>query len=152
MGGQTRHQEYRYQYKTISLQNARDCGPGGTLNLNLPSNLLEVKNLWAHVRIVFHASEPVQNRKIIGIGPRVFSSNDFNQPLMKQLNLTADANRRIDFTADLTQIVKQLIISDPALYAQGYIGIGILHPDYLQQLATIEIWKMDLVYTTQGIR
>ena len=152
MGGVTRHQEYRYQYKTISLQNARDCGAGATLNFNLPSNILEIKNLWAHIRIVFHASEPVGNRKIIGIGTRQFSSNDFNQPLMKPLNLVADANRRIDFTYDLTEIIKQLVVNDAAIFAQGFVGIGILHPDYLQQLATIEIWKMDLVYTTQGIR
>lgn len=152
MGGQTRHQEYRYQYKTISLQNARDCGAGATLNFNLPSNILEIKNLWAHIRIVFHASEPVGNRKIIGIGTRVFSSNDFNQPKMKPLNLVADANRRIDFTYDLTEIIKNLVVNDAAIFAQGFVGIGILHPDYLQQLATIEIWKMDLVYTTQGIR
>jgi len=152
MGAESRHQEYRYQYKTIALQNARDCGAGATLNFNLPSNLLEIKNLWAHIRIVFHASEPVGNQKIIGIGTRQFSTDDFNQPLMKPLNLTADANRRIDFTADLTQIIKQLIINDASLAAQGFVGIGILHPTYLSQIATIEIWKMDLVYTTQGIR
>lgn len=152
MGGQSRHQEYKYQYKTISLQNARDCGAGATLNFNLPSNLLEIKNLWAHIRIVFHASEPTANQKIIGIGTRTFSSNDFNQPKMKPLNLTADANRRIDFTYDLTEVIKDLVINDAALFAQGYVGIGILHPAYLTQLATIEIWKMDLVYTTQGIR
>lgn len=152
MGGITREQEYRYQYKTISLQNAVDCGPGGTVNFNLPSNVLEIKNLWAHVRIRFHASEPVGNQKIIGIGPRVLGSSDFSQPLMKPLSLTADGNRRIDFTADLTEIVRDLVITDPAYYAQGFVGIGILHPAYLTQLATIEVWKMDLVYTTQGIR
>ena len=137
MGAESRHQEYRYQYKTIALQNARDCGAGATLNFNLPSNLLEIKNLWAHIRIVFHASEPVGNQKIIGIGTRQFSTDDFNQPLMKPLNLTADANRRIDFTADLTQIIKQLIINDASLAAQGFVGIGILHPTYLSQIATI---------------
>lgn len=153
MGGASRHQEYRYQYKTISLQNARDCGAGATLNFNLPSNILEIKNLWAHIRIVFHASEPIGNRKIIGIGTRVFNpTSDFIQPKMKPLNLTADANRRIDFTYDLTEIIKDLVVNDAAIFAQGFVGIGILHPDYLQQIATIEIWKMDLVYTTQGIR
>lgn len=152
MGTETRHQEYRYQYKTIALQNARDCGAGATLNFNLPSNLLEIKNLWAHIRIRFDTAEPVGNQKIIGIGTRTFSSNDFNQPKMKALNLTADANRRIDFTYDLTAIIKDLVVNDAAIFAQGFVGIGILHPAYLTQLATIEIWKMDLVYTTQGIR
>lgn len=108
--------------------------------------------MWAHIRIVFHASEPVGNQKIIGIGTRTFSGNDFNQPKMKPLNLVADANRRIDFTYDLTEIIKNLVVNDAAIFAQGYVGIGILHPAYLTQIATIEIWKMDLVYTTQGIR
>ena len=152
MGGVTRHQEYRYQYKTIALQNAKDCGAGATLNFNLPSNVLEIKNLWAHIRIRFDAAEPVGNQKIIGIGTRTFTGNDFVQPKMKALNLTADANRRIDFTYDLTEIIRNLTINDAALFAQGFVGIGILHPAYLSQIATIEIWKMDLVYTTQGIR
>jgi hypothetical protein len=152
MGGLTRHQEYKYQYKTIALQNARDCGPGATLNFNLPSNLLEVKNLWTHISIVFHASEPAQNRKIVGIGPRTNYVDPLDQPLMKPLNLTADANRRIDFTYDLTEIIKDLVINEAGFGYQGSIPIGILHPEILTQIATIEIWKMDLVYTTQGIR
>lgn len=151
MGSLTRHQEYRYQYKTISLQNAIDCGYGGTVNFNLPSNVLEIKNLWAHIRIVFNASEPVANRKIIGIGTKQWPV-DGEQPLMKPLNLTADANRRIDFTADLTEILRLLELKDAAYYSQGFVGVGIQHPNPLQYVATIEIWKMDLVYTTQGIR
>lgn len=151
MGGQTRHQEYRYQYKTISLQNARDCGNGGTLNFNLPSNALKIKNLWAHIRIVFHASEPVGNQKISGIGQKLWPY-DGAQPKMKPLALVADGNRRIDFTADLTQILTSLDLTDAAYYSQGFVGIGIQHPNTLTQIATIEIWKMDLVYTTQGIR
>lgn len=151
MGGITREQEYRYQFKTIALKNATSCGYGGTVNFNLPTNFLEIKNLWAHVSIVFHASEPTGNQKILGIGPKTFSSNLLDQPLMKPLNLTADGNRRIDFTADLTEILLNIAITDPAAFKQGYFDIGILHP-LLAQLATIEIWKMDLVYTTQGIR
>lgn len=151
MGGTTRHQEYKYQYKNISLQNATSCGYGGTVSFNLPANTLGIKNVWAHVRIRFHASEPSGNQKILGIGPKTFSSDLLNQPLMKQLNLTADGNRRIDFTADLTEIIKNISIEDAAFFQQGYFEIGILHP-LLTQLATIEIWKIDLAYTTQGIR
>lgn len=152
MGGAiTRQQEYKYQYKTISLQRATSCGYGGTVNFNLPANTLEIKNLWAHVRIQFNASEPSGNQKILGIGPKTFSSNLLNQPLMKQLNLTADGNRRIDFTADLTEIINNIIVEDAAFFQQGYFDIGILHP-LLSFNATIELWKMDLVYTTQGIR
>lgn len=151
MGSETRHKEYEYQYKTIALQNARDCGYGSTLNFNLPANFMAIKNLWVHVRIVFDAAEPVGNRKIIGIGPKTWPVEGA-QPLMKPLNLTADANRRIDFTADLTEIINQLVVTNPSLYQQGFIGIGLQHPNALSNIATIEIWKTDLVYTTQGIR
>ena len=151
MGGQSRHQEYKYQYKTISLQNARDCGDGGTLNFNLPANVLKVKNLWAHIRIVFNASEPIANQKISGIGQKVWPYSA-PQPKMKPLNLVADANRRIDFTADLTEILASLDLTNAAYYSQGFIGVAIQHPITLTQIANIEIWKMDLVYTTQGIR
>lgn len=151
MGGITRHKEYEYNFKTIALQNAKTCGYGATLNFNLPGNFIAVKNLWVHIRIQFNAAEPVGNQKIIGIGTKNWPA-DGAQPLMKPLNLTADANRRIDFTADLTEILSKLAITNPSLYQQGFIGVGIQHPNSLANFATIEIWKADLVYTTQGIR
>ena len=151
MGAITREQEYRYQFKTIALQQATTCGYGGTVSFNLPVGFLEAKNLWAHVRVQFDAAEPVDNRKILGIGPKQFSADMLNQPLMKPLNLTADVNRRIDFTADLTEIIKNIQIAQPAFFYQGSFDIGIIHP-LLVNLAKVEIWKIDLIYTTQGIR
>lgn len=151
MGSITRHQEYRYQYKTISMNNAITCGQGGTLNFNLPANVLEIKNLWAHIRVRFDAAEPVDNRKISGIGQVVWPF-DSPQPKVKPLALVADGNRRIDFTADLTEILDTLEVTGVAAFAQGFIGVGIRHPNNLTKIAIVEIWKMDLVYTTQGIR
>lgn len=151
MGSITREQEYRYQYKTISLQNGFSCGNGGTMNFNLPSNVLEIKNLWAHVRLVFDAAEPVDNRKVYGIGQPTYPP-DGAQPKMKVLNLTADANRRIDFSIDLTDVIKELDVVPAAIYQQGFIAIKVHYPNTLVKSAIMELWKMDLVYTTQGIR
>lgn len=151
MGGQTRHQEYRYQYKSISTQNARSCGYGATISFNLPSDFLEAKNLYCHLRIRFHASEPSANQKILYIGQPQWPPED-EQPDMVYVNLTADGDRRIDLEIDLTQIIEKLTVQEPAFGQQGYFNIGILHPGILEQLATVELWKMDLVYTTTGIR
>jgi len=151
MGGTTRHQEYRYQHKSISTQAALSCGYGATMSFNLPSEFLEAKNLYAHISIVFHASEPVDNRKILYIGQPSYPQTG-PQPNMVYVNKTADANRRIDLEIDLTQIIEKLEPQAPAFSQQGYINIGILHPGILTQLATVELWKMDLVYTTTGIR
>lgn len=144
MGGITRHQEYPYQYKSISLRSARDCGYGSTVSFNLPTGFIEAKNLYAHVRIQFDASEPTANRKIIGIGQPTWPL-DGAQEKMLALNLTADGNRRIDLEADLTQLIPLLDIFDPSasFEGQGYFNIGILHPNVLSTLATIELWKIE---------
>lgn len=152
MGGTTREQEYKYQFKTIAINNGKDCGYGGTLNFNLPANFIEAKNLWAHVRLRFDVAEPTANQKLTAIGPRTYSANPTNQPLMKPLNLVADANREIDAKVELTDYIKKLIINAPALGNQGFFNIGVSYPILLTANVTILIWKLDLVYTTQGIR
>jgi hypothetical protein len=151
MGGTTRHQEYRYQYKSVSTQNARTCGNGATMSFNLPSDFLEAKNLYCHIRVRFHASEPVGNQKILYIGQPAWPP-DGEQPNMVYVNRSADGDRRIDLEIDLTQIIEKLEQQPAAFGGQGYFNVGILHPGVLAQLATVELWKMDLVYTTTGIR
>jgi hypothetical protein len=152
MSGTTRKQEYRYQFKTLALQGSRDCGTGGSVNFMLPQNFIAVKNLFVHVRIQFNVAEPSANQKISGIGSKTFSINPANQPLMRPLALTADANREIDLKVDLFDIIPKLAITAPALGNQGYFNIGIQHPNNLSNFATIKLWKIDVIYTTQGIR
>jgi hypothetical protein len=152
MGGKSRHQEYRYQFKTLALQNARDCGFGSTVNFNLPQNFIAVKNLWVHLRIQFAAGEPTANQKITGIGSKTFSIGGTNQPLMRPLNLSADANREIEFKYNLQDIIPLLAITAPTLGNQGFFTLGIQHPNILSNVATIKLWKIDVIYTTQGIR
>lgn len=153
MGSQTRNQEYRYQFKTIAIGNGKDCGYGGQLNFNLPADFIEAKNLWAHVRLKFNASEPSGNRKLKAIGEKIFAADFVTQPKMKQVNLTADpTTREIDLKIDLTDILDDLTINPPALYQQGYFSIGLLYPNALSYTVDILIWKLDLIYTTQGIR
>lgn len=153
MGTVSRHLEYPYQYKSIGLQNARDCGQGGTVSVNLPEGFIELKNLYSHMRIVFDAAEPVANQKIVAIGQNIWPP-DGPQPRMLPLNLTADANRRIDFEIDLTPLIPLLEIQEASFSFNGQssFNVGILHPNMLEQFANIELWKIDLVYTTQGIR
>lgn len=152
MGGITRHQEYRYQFKTIAIANGKDCGYGGRLNFNLPADFIEVKNLYMHLRVRFNASEPSGNQKIKAVGPRIFSADFVTQPLMKEVNLTADVNRYIDLKIDLSDLIPNMEIVPPALYQQGYFNIGVLYPNALTYTVDVLIWKLDLIYTTQGIR
>lgn len=147
----SRNQEYTYQFKTISMQGGKMCGRGGTLNFNLPSNLLKRKNLWVHIKIQFDSSEPIDNRKVIGIGQKTYPL-DGPQPKMLPLNLSADVNRIIDIKMDLTSILDLLDIIPPSLGNQGYFNVGVQLPYNLIYFAKVMIWKMDLIYTSQGIR
>jgi hypothetical protein len=150
MGGQSRNQEYGYQYKSISLAGATSCGQGGTVSFNLPQNLLEIKNVFTHVIIDFNPSEPIANKKVDGVGSPIYPPNGA-QPYMIPMNVSATGNR-IELEIDLTQIKDKLVITPASSYAQGFVSIGIHHPNNLAYGATIKLWKIELIYTTQGIR
>lgn len=153
MGGQTREQEYTYQYKSISVgNNAFTCGYGATVNFRLPQNFIEAKNAFMYIVVDFDPAEPLANRKITAVGSPTYPP-DGPQPNMLTVNKVYDPvfTQRVEFKIDLTQIIKKLQVVPPALGSQGYMPIGIKHP-LLTYTATIKLWKVELVYTTQGIR
>lgn len=74
--------------------------------------------------------------------------------------MSADANRRVDLSIDLTHLLKH----DNVSYEEdafddgpttGYTAVEILLADTLREtstVGTIEIWKIDGLFTTTGIR
>lgn len=91
-------------------------------------------------------------------------TSDANRQRRIELNQTADANRRVDISVDLTHLLK----NDDVAYEEtgfdtgpdtGYTMVEILLPNTLDinnanylNVGSVELWKIDALFTTIGIR
>lgn len=159
-GGQTRHQEATYQYRSVAVARTIFCGYGPHLYVSIPENLLELKNVAIHASLLFDASVAAGNRKIHWIGggyqlnPYPDQTVASEQPSMIHILQSADANRRADVTIDISHLIPQLVIDDTPTFDQPSFEVSIVTDPTGANSVTgvLEIWKVDLIYTTKGIQ
>lgn len=168
MSEQSRNQEFLFQYRNVALAqggqsstNPRFCGYGPIIQPSIPDNMLELKNIFAHLVMRFDASVPSGNRKLMYIGGE-FDQNIATGNLVPDtsraafVNLTADANRYIDCQIDLTKWKDAMLpdLSDPFYFGQPQLQIQAVTDTNGTTNATgdIILWKIDLIYTTKGIQ
>lgn len=164
MTSQTRNQEYKYQYKTVSIAgNTVFCGNGPTLSISIPENLLDIKAIYIHAVLLFDVGVPSGNRKIHWAGgeyPRTIDG--IPKPLegnMKYVNLAADPTTRIaDLRLDVTDLkdgfMQQLIDDEPFQFDQQKIRLNLITDvdGGFDVSGSVILWKVDFVYTTGGIQ
>ncbi len=161
MSGLTRNQEYKYQYRNVAVARSIFCGYGAILTVNIPDNLLELKNLALHVVLQFDVAVPSGNRKLYyiggtyGVGAAVGSIAAPVNGNMVFVNLTADANRRIDCVIDISHLIPKLTFDSSGTFDQPSFQVSMI-TNYDLFAATVtgtmELWKADLIYTTKGIQ
>lgn len=160
MGSQTRHQEATYQYKTVAVARSIFCGYGPHLDVSIPDNLEELKNVSIHAVLQFDNTVSAGNRKLYFIGGD-YEMNTYPdqtvkavQPAMMEVNLSADANRRIDVTVDITHLIKNLEFDLIGSFDQPSVALGMVTDKTGLNSVTgvLELWKVDLIYTTKGIQ
>lgn len=158
MPGLTRNQEYIYQYLTVAAAQLFFCGFGPRLSVNVPKNLLEIKSLCVHAILLFNATVPLSYRKLHYIGGQMVFNTEFNgvaadQPAMIYVNRSADANRRIDITVDISHLIDKLVIDDGDSYSSAHFDLGLVTDLGNNNVGgTLELWKVDMIYTTKGIQ
>jgi hypothetical protein len=154
MGSKSRTQEYPYLYKEISIVNSTICGYGPWMTLYFPDNMRALKSIWMRIAIVFANDEPINNQTINNIllyntdtpiGGKPFNANKV------PVNISA-TNSVIDYSIDLqSQIPNFTILTDAE--DRPYTLIGLEMPLlYDTHDNEITLWKIDYIYTTQGIR
>jgi len=117
-GSQTRHQEAKYQYRSVAVARTIFCGYGPHLDISVPEDLLELKNVAIHASIVFDVSVSAPNRVLHWIGgayvvnPYPDQTVSSTQPAMIHVLESADANRRVDVTIDISHLIPQIEIDD----------------------------------------
>lgn len=165
MGGQNKLQPYPYSLKTVLASNQQGCFNRFFLYMLPPKEALTIERLYCHFVFLFDASVAAADQVVqsIGIVDQLVpfpSTATSNYQRRQAVNLQADANRRVDLSIDLTHLLKH----DNVAYEEdafddgpttGYTAVEILLAQNLQQtstVGTIEIWKIDGLFTTTGIR
>lgn len=159
-GSQTRHQEAKYQYRSIAAARTIFCGYGPHLYVSVPEDLLELKNIAIHASLLFDVSVSAPNRKLHWIGG-AYQINPYpdqtvasEQPQMIYINQAADGNRRVDVTIDISHLIPLIPIDDNPTFDQPNFEVSMVTDPTGANSVTgvLEIWKVDLIYTTKGIQ
>jgi len=172
MSIRNRNEDYTHQYKSISVANGIYCGYNPVLTVNVPSDLIELKNLYCRIVMLSDDDVPTNKRKLYWIGgdPKVSYNPitdgllvDAVQPNMMYLNALANGSGYIDVSVDLTHIIDKLTFSTGNTMVAGsasqpnfelnlivdtenYVGMTGRHN------GTMVLWKTDMIYTTRGIQ
>ena len=165
MGNQNKQQPYPYSLKTVLASQQAACLNRFFLYMLPPKDALTIERLFCHCVFLFDASVAAADRRIVSVGivdelvPFPMSAIS-NYQRRQQVNQSADANRRVDLSIDLSHLLK----NDNVSYQEdafddgpttGYTAVEILLPETLANTSTVgdmEIWKLDGLFTTTGIR
>ncbi len=165
MGNQNKLQPYPYSLKTILAANQSACLNRFFLYMLPPKEALTIERLYCHFVFLFDSSVLAANRVVQSVGivdelvPFPITAES-NYQRRQTVNMSADANRRVDLSIDITHLLNH----DNVAYEEdafddgpstGYTAVEILLSDNLretQTVGTIEAWKIDGLFTTTGIR
>jgi hypothetical protein len=156
---------YLQTARSIALVGRSWCGGKVLLYAIPPEKAISIENLYIHFKATFDVSVAAGSRKIKRIAivdkePLLYNSNDdLNYYRYIDVNISADVNRKVDVKLDLTHLLKK----DNAKYreyfdsdsAGGFTYVMIEPDDSLMgtiNIGTIDLWKIDAQFTTQGTR
>lgn len=164
MSQSTKVHFYDHTLRSAALAGGSLCRDKAYFYLVPPKNAQTIENMYLHLKITFDVAIPVGNRVLqyIGIGNEypLFIQDDPSGYFNKlDLNLAADGvTRKIDLRLNLTPLLKKdnagwrdrFNIDGPNL---TYVIIKTADGNRdISTVATVELCKVDALYTTTGIR
>lgn len=168
MGGQNKLQPYPYSLKTIAAGSGQSiCRNRFLMYMIPPKEALTIERLFCHFVMTFDSGIAAASRKIDSIGIVDETSSIFpitaeaNYQRRQTVDLSADANRVVDLSIDLTHLLKhdnvryEEVGFDSSDTDTGFTVVEIKLPDALEDTSTIGVitlWKIDGLFTTDGIR
>ena len=163
MSETTKGHYYDHTLSSAATAQLSLCRDKAYFYLVAPKNAQTIENMYMHLKVTFDAAVPIGNRVItyIGIGNE-FPLNITDEPSgyfnKLDLNLAADAvTRKIDLRLNLTPLLKKenagwrdRFNADTDL---TYIIIKTADANRdVSTVASVELCKVDALYTTTGIR
>ena len=167
MGNQTQKQSFPYSLRTIAADSYQGiCSNRFFMYMIPPKDALTIEKLYCHFVMQFDSSVSASDRVVQSIGIvdelRPFPAmNDANYQRRISLNVSADASRRVDIGIDLSHLLKRENVAyeetgyDDGSASTGYTAVEILLSNNLINsltTGTLELWKIDGLFTTTGIR
>lgn len=164
----SRVQEYDYQHKTIALSNTEFLYfPKHTLIMFLPKDLIAIKGLYIYLAIAFG-----NRRKPLGIPAEYLGAPQPNETPAtyrkikfiggsggrKDVNIGVGADGMAKYSHDFSNELSLFgIVNSQPQEVNGAktlrVEFGCGNTTDLDNLAgEIKLWKIDLIYTTKGIR
>jgi len=154
---------YPFTFRTAAISNAAWCRDKALLYLVPPQDALTIENMFCHFRFTFDAGVAVGSRIVeyIGIANQVplFIETDPTYLRKIDLNQAADGSRKVDIKLDLTSLLKKDNVryreyfETPVTTDYTYVIIklsGNLRD--ITTVGTIDLWKLDGLFTSKGIR
>lgn len=164
MSESTKNHWFPQTIRSVALANYGWCGGKILLYVMPPEKALTIENLYVHFKATFDSGITSGNRVVKSISvvdkiPLFYNSNsDVNYMRTQQLNISADANRKVDIKIDISHLLKKDNVAFREYFDDNIDGatyIMIEPADALignSNIGTIDLWKADAQFTTQGIR
>ena len=163
MSQSTTKQHYPFSFRTACAVNVTACTSKIIMFLIPPENALTIEQLYCHFRMTFDSAISSGDRVIeyIGIQDEVPLSVSVAPHSLKKfdVNVVADGSRKVDIRLDLSSLLTKSkagyrdYFTDPGGYGLTYVVVKFR--DALattSNVGTIDLWKLDGLFTTQGIR
>lgn len=159
----TRNHQYPYTFRSAVLAGVTQCFDKVILYIVPPEDALQIEGLYVHFRMTFDSAVPSGDRVVrsIGICNEVPLTLADDPALLRvvQLNQAADINRKVDIRVDLTHLLVKGNVrhrdyfTDPGTGDLTYVIVQ-LDTDLRStaNVGTIDLWKIDALFTTKGIR
>ena len=165
MSESTKNHWFPYTSRSVALQDYTWCGGKILLYVIPPEKSLTIENLYVHFKATFNSGVSAPDRVVKSIAivdkfPILFNSNaDVNYYRKQDLNIAADGSRKVDIKIDISHLLKKDNVGYRELFGgtsdDGLTYIMIEPADALvgvSNIGTIDLWKADATFTTEGIR
>ncbi len=160
MSESTKSQFYRYSMRTAIIKDSFFCLKRGGLEVIPPDNAQSIENLFCHLKITMDSSLPTAEKTLARIGvistfPSYGKESAAAHYKYIQINKAAVSNV-IELFIDLTSLLDKEAIelagsgNQTICWLEFAGGGGFLGGD--NSAGTINIWKLDAIYTTREIR
>lgn len=166
MSNSTKSQFYHYTLCTVGVVEQQMCTDKAYLYPVPPEDAMTVESVFVHFRMVFDSAIQTHHQVVESIGIAnqrpLFQTTEPTIHRKVELNAAADGARRVDIKVDLTHLlegIKENAAWTPLFGADYDDGdqtfIYLKLPAALRgtlNVGTIELWKVDTLYTTREIR
>jgi hypothetical protein len=156
MSQATKNQFYRFSLRT-TVAKVGWCTKRIMMRQIPPDNAQTLENLFCHVRINFdNASLPTSHKVLHRIGiisgfPAYNAAESEDRFRYIDVDIPADGSNIVDLKIDLTSLIDKTDINGNLVYLES-ARAGSTDVDFTYSAGTIELWKLDGIYTTREIR